>query len=526
MVFRSRDFFRVNDSTCGYKVILTDTNSSRCIKYTYFLKGSNLYKFATLSDTLTPESEFVRTFFATARPIDKDPGPSVFNTKLDVFFADYSSKDSVVTKFASQAIPSVYFGKDGLERIINAIDHLKVRDKDYFETKAKFITELGYIKEASANEKLVRYLQELYDRTIDTSYFQNRVLTALATLQTKESFSLLKKLLVQDPPIFDDSYEYTRIFNQFTDTLLLAKTLFPEILQLASLEDYRPFVNGLLKTMVDSGKLKAADYDGYFSKLFFDAKIELKKQQIKDEKLLEMPGEGTDIDNDESNYRNVYTQTVRRRSGSNLTDFATLLMPFYSRYPTVPKYFKKLLQSKDIGVQLDAAKLLIENNKQIPDSLIASIAAKDKYRAKLYSMLSKINRLNLFPVKYKKQEMIAKSLLLNDRRNKEFADIQMVNKTEIQLKGRKGNVYWFKYKLKPADDWKIGISGLQPLNVKEVSTSAEMVKLTDKKLKLYEDETEQFNQQIKRVLFAQHKSGRRFFDSGNSWGFLENNIED
>ncbi|GEO11674.1 hypothetical protein SAE01_41700 [Segetibacter aerophilus] len=526
MVFRKKEFFKVNESSCGYHVVLTDTNSSRCIKSTYYLKGTNLYKFSTLSDTTSTESEFVKTFFATAKPIDKKTGTSVFNTKVDMFFADYSSKDSAITKYANQAISSIYFGKDGVERIMSAIKNLKFGDKDYFETKAKFITELGYIDDATTSKQVTSYLKELYDKSSDTSYFQNPILVALARLQTKDSYSLLKKLLVQDPPVFDDSYEYSRIFSQFADTLLLAKTLFPDILQLASLEDYRPLINRLLKTMVDSGYMKGADYEGYFSKLYFDAKIELKKQQNKDEKLLEIDDDNFEMEDDEADYKAIYTRNGSRQTASSLEDFAVLLMPFYDKVPTVPKYFEKLLLSKDVSVQLLAARLMTEKNKKLPDTLFSSLAAQDKYRAKLYSMLKKINRTDLFPQKYKNQETIARALLLRDKKYKDFAAIKMVDKKVLQSKGVQGNVYLFKYKIKPDDDWRIGISGFQPLNTKEVSTTGDLVKLTDKKLKPYEDETEQFDQQVKRVLFAQHKSGRRFFERSNAWGFGYNNFEE
>lgn len=526
MVFRKKQFFTVNDSSCGYRVVLTDTNSSRCIKSTYYLKGNNLYKFSTLSDTSAAESEFVKTFFATARPIEKKTGPSVFNTKLDVFFADYTSKDSLVNRYANQAIQSIYFGKEGFERIVGAINKLKPGDKDYFETKAKFIAELGYIDDTLVSKKVVNYLHELYNKSADTSSFQNPVLTALARLQTKESFSLLKKLLVQDPPIFDDSYEYSRLFTQFSDTLPLAKILFPEVLQLASLEDYKPLVNLLLKSMVESGYLKANDYESYFSKLYFDAKIELKKQQNKEEKLLDRDNNNTEIDDDEVNYKSVYSNRNDKSANSSLEDYAVLLVPFYDKVPSVQKYFEKLLQSKDPNVQLIAMRLMTEKNKKIPDSLFVFLAAGDAYRAKLYSMLKKIHREDIFPSKYKNQEIIAKALLLQDKKYKEFAAIKMVDKRELQVKGMKGNVYLFKYKLKPDDDWKIGISGLQPLNLKEVSTPGNLVKLTEKKIRLYEDEGGQFDEQLKRLLFAQHKSGRRFFERSNVWGFADNNFED
>lgn len=526
-IFRKKKFFKVNDSLCGYNVVLTDSNSSRCIKATYYLKGNNLYKFSTITDTSAVESEFIKTFFTTAKPFDKNAGPSVFENKMEVFFTDYHSKDSVVTRQANQAIPSIHFGKDGIKRIIASINNLKFSDKDYFDIKSKFITELGYIKDSSGHEKLVAILKDLYDKTSDTSYFQNPVLGALARLQTKSAYILLKELLVQDPPIFNDSYEYSRMFNQFTDSLKLAKTLFPEILQLASLEDYKPYINDLIKTMVDSGCLKAEDYESYFSKLYFDAKIELKKQQNKEEKQLGRDKSDDATDNDDDvEYKSIYDNGSRSSPGSTLHDYAALLIPFYDKFSAVPKYFAKLLQLKDVSVQLTAASVMIAGHKKIPDSLIASIASQDRHRGNLLLTLQKINREDLFPVKYKNQAVLAKSLLLTNKGYKNFADIQLVTRRLLAVKGVKGNVYFFKYKIKKDDDWKIGISGMQPMNLSEVSANDEFVKLTDKKLKPNEPVVPQFEEQVKRLVFSQRKSGRRFYEEAFSSDFSNNSYED
>lgn len=523
LVFKCKQYFRVDDSTSGYHVVLTDTNSSRSIQSTYYLKGNLLYKFSTLSDTATEESPFVKTFFATAKPSVKNEGPSIFKSKLDVFFADYVSKDSATTRVANQAISSIYFGGNGVERLKLSINHLRYADKEYYESKGKLIKELGYIEEPLEKNKLVPYLKDLYERTADTSHFQNAVLGALAKLQTKESFDLLKKMMLQDPPIFEDSYEYSKIFSQFSDTLALAKTLFPEILQLAALEDYKPFVNSLLKTMVDSGYLQANDYESYFSKLYFDAKVELKKQQNKDEKHLETEDD-EDNENDHGDYKFSYSKNDGK-STTPLDNYAILLMPFYDKNPAVPKYFQKLLQVKDVDVQMTAAKLMIEKNKKIPDDLLASIAEQDKYRAKLFKMLKEFNKTTLFPEKFKSQEMMAKAMLLNNKVYKEFAAIILVNKRAIKYKGISGNVYFFKYKIKPGDDWKMAISGLQPLNIKEVSIVGDIVKLTNKRLKPSEDELAQFDEQLKRFILLQHKSARRYFEQANVWGFPDANGE-
>jgi hypothetical protein len=84
----------------------------------------------------------------------------------------------------------------------------------------------------------------------------------------------------------------------------------------------------------------------------------------------------------------------------------------------------------------------------------------------------------------------------------------------------------FKYKIKKDDDWKIGISGLQPLNDKEISSNNDFVKLTDKKIKSNEPLADQFNEQVKKLLFASHKSGKKFFDKTSSWDFSGGDFED
>ncbi len=87
------------------------------------------------------------------------------------------------------------------------------------------------------------------------------------------------------------------------------------------------------------------------------------------------------------------------------------------------------------------------------------------------------------------------------------------------VKGDKGVMYLFKYKINKDDDWKIGISGIQPLDAKEVNSKEDIVKLTDRKLRVGQPINEQFEQQIKRLLFTQHKSARQFFETGNSMNF-------
>jgi hypothetical protein len=522
MLFARKEHIRVNDSVTGYKVVLRDTNSSRSILYTYILKDNSLIRLATVTDTLANMSEYVKQFFASIKPLEKPLGPSVFKNKLDLFFADFTSKDSVASKEARQSLSSLYYGKDGVDRIVDAINNLKYGDKDYFDIKGKFIDELGYIDDSLSKERLVGILKDFYDRTSDTSYFQNAALNALARLQTKSSFKVVKDILIKDPPVFENGDSYGRLFDLFNDSLLLAKTLFPEMLQLSSLEDYKPHINSLLKSMVDSGYLKGKNYSSYFTKIYLDAKVQLKKQQNKDEKTLQRDADEEDEDSSSPfGFRTMFAPRISFNTANiaPLQEYAVLLAPFYDKKDVVPKFFEKLLQSKDENVQLAAAKVLLENNKRLPDTLLTFIASQDQYRAKLFTMLEKLGKKDLFPAKYNNQEDIARSILLNDSRSySKFADLKLVDKQVLSVNGNKGIVYLFKYKINAQDDWKMGISGLQPLNSREVNSKVDVVKLTDRRLRADQPAHDQFDQQIRRLLFTRHKSARQFYENTGAGG--------
>lgn len=519
MVVAYKRFFKEADSTTGYNLTYVDTNSSRAIKTQFVLKNNRLFKFTAVTDTTSPESSFIKSFFTSFEPMQRHE-PSIFENKLDLFFADYNSKDSTIKKLANSSISNIYFGKKGIDRLLTSIKKLKYNDRNYFEIKSKLITELGYINDSCCTTKIVDALKDIYQQSADTSFFQNPVLIALAQLKTRESFAALKDMLVQDPPVFDNDYENEGVFDHLSDTLSLAKEMFPDLLQLASLEDYKDKVNALLRTLVDSGYLQSKDYESYFSKIYFDAKIQLKKQQNKDEQLLERETAHQEEDDyNDKKYNDDYGQS------SLLDDYTVLLIPFYDTNPTIPKFFAKLLASKDKEVQMHAAVLMIRNKKPVADSLFEALAAKDQYRSQLLARLEKIKRVDLFPAKYRNQVDIARSILMSEDNMEKFYAIELVNKKYVEVQGEKGYAYMFKYKIKKGDDWKMGISGLQPKSLKETSTRKLLVKLTDRKLRTDEPADEQFDKQLKRLVFSMRQSSREFFIDNEYGNYLSRRFQ-
>lgn len=495
-------------TTTGYQLVIQDTNTARKIIRRHLLKDNYTYCISILTDTLSQPSSFVTAFLASFTPEEKSLGPSVFSNKVNNFFTDYYSKDTAVQKKASAAISNVNFSVADTARLMEAIGKLQYGSKNYFDVKTRFINELGYLKDSCCVDRVVRLLERLYNETADTSYFQDEVLRALARMKTQSAYAKLKELLLQDPPVFDENFDDNSLFTHLEDSLALTRSLFPELLQLASLEDYKTPVISLLREMADSGYITAKDYETYYSKLYFDAKIELKRQQGRDEKTLEQQSKEEDGD---ENVRGVNSEL----SSSDLANYAVLLAPFYKKNAAVPRYFDRLLQSKDPEVQCQAGLIMVKNGYPVPDSLWRSLAGRDSYRARLLSLLEKIKRTDLMPATYKTQELVARAILMHEEGYEKLDSIVLIKSQLLRVKSKEGIVHFFKYRVKKGDEWKLGISGLQPANKKEVNSGSELVKMTNRKIKQGEELNELLQTELQKLVFARHKGAVMFFEDEN-----------
>jgi uncharacterized protein YbaP (TraB family) len=487
----------------GYRYTLTDTNSSRSIHTWIFLRNNRLFRVLSLSDSTDTTSEFIRRFYATFRSLGPLTGPSVFDSKLDTFFHDFYSTDSLTAQRARAAIPDVYFGPAGVPGLLRAINTLPYNGKDYFETKTKLINELGYISDSVAVGPVVEGLRQIYQRAGDTSTIQNAVFKALAHHKTRAAYNLLKSLMLQDPPIFENNTDYTYLFQDLSDSLALARTLFPEMLQLASVDDYKGNIQNLLSNLVDSGYIKGSDYESYFSQIWFDARIQWKKQEARDEKKLQKKED----DNDDNSSDN----DAEEGNGNGLEGYAILLAPFYDKNPNIPRFFDKMLASKDASLRLTTAILLLRHDRPVADSILRNLAASDIYRSELYKQMTAIGRADRFPKQYRNQPDMARSLLASSHGTVGLADIQFITKRNIQFKQLKGWVYFFKYKSGRDDEWQIGISGIQPTDAAAVNTATEFVTLTGKKLKASQPVNTQLDDQLRKLIFSKRKSALNFY---------------
>ncbi len=505
MMIIKRDSFMLGGIN-AYSFTLADTNSSRRIQRLWILTKDRLFRIVSLGDSSLMRSAFVKEFMNSFKPMDHVIGSNVYAANMKQYFADLFSEDSATRSRARSVISNIYYRNQDIPDMLKAMRSLKYGEKDYFDSKSRLISELGYIKDSSASPLILSSLKDIYERTADTSTFQNRVLQALAKLRTAKSYALLKELLLLDPPVFESDYEYNTFFSDLEDSLPLTRMLFPEILQLSSIEDYKDNVNSLLASMIRRDLITARDFESYYTNIYFDARIELKKLQSRDEKRME-----SENNRDEGEKAN-YTESS---SNAELEELSVLLMPFYDLKPPAKKFFDQLLLSRDPLVQMNAAILLLKNNKTVPTSVLNSLASSDKYRSRFYRDLEKAGIADKFPAAYKNQQDIARSMIVSAK-TADFDSIAFIKKQLVTVKDKRGYVYFFKYRLKKDNDWKIALSGLQPDTPSLVNADQSLMRITDKKLKTDEPLDDQLNTQLKRALFSMRKSSRNFYTAGST----------
>ena len=531
IVRQRREYTLPNGFRCR-DMQMSDTGSSKLLISTSFYKDGKCFTVSTITDTLSKRSSFIETFLKTFQPADTLKGTQIFARKTKKFFNDFFGTDSVLARTARRSAYRMKFDSVDAPLVMQGIDSLSWRIKSYLEIKKHWIAQLGYIK----NPLIVPYLKSIYLKVGDTSELQHTILNALLAQQTRESFVTFKDLMLQEPPIVDEESDnwtpptirYERItslsdagkynihygqWGEMYDSLALTRVIFPDFLQLMTIDDYKEDVMDLLTTMVDSGYLKSGDYENYFSKIYLDAKQLLKKQVAKEEKdkiekasrkeksggmffpMIDVAGEG---------------------GGNNeLQQYSILLLPFWDKNPGVPAYFNQLLKSSDHRLLYETFILLLRNKKPVPDSLFQKFAALDEYRSDLYGDLKKMNKAEKFPASFKKQELIARSLLINSGEFYGKLDtLVFVDKLPVTYKNKKGFIYFFKYKkMKDDNSWELGSVGMQPENTNEVDVdNDDFTEMERRKLEIDKPVRAQLEKALKELLIAKRSSASGFYE--------------
>jgi uncharacterized protein YbaP (TraB family) len=526
-------------------LVISDTGCSRQLLVKSFYKNGHFFHLSAITDTIGGKSAFIENFFSSFKPEDTLKGISLFTRKSDQLFNDLFSKDSLVAKSAAESIYGFKFDSADVPNIKKAINSLHWGMRNYLNRKQRFIGVLGTLKDPS----ITPWLKELYWKVKDTVAFQNAILQALLSQKTKASFITFKDLVIQEPPIVDDEiydyretraravitsgrYERNVHFNSpwddLYDTLSLAKSIFPDFLQLMHVDDYREDVLELLVAMVDSGYLQAKDYETYFSKIYVDGRQLLKKQLAREDK--EKMDKAAAKDRRSNMYYGGYAEEDREMDAGNseLDKYVVLLLPFRDKNPGVQTFFEQLLQTRDRRLVYNTFIHLLRHKQKVPDSLFTQFAAIDKYRSELYKDLEKMKMLDKFPAAHKNQLSIARSMLAGTGTRYDRMDtVAFVEKLPVAYEGKKGFVYFFKYK-RMRDDaaWQVASVGMQPEKLTEIDIDNDDFTVREER-KLDNDKPvkEQLELMLKEMVYSRRSSASMFYE-GRDYSLYKNYLSE
>ncbi len=551
----------------GIKVrerVVTDTGSSRTVFAKQYYKDGVLHLLASQSDTLSSPSEFIKQFYSSFIPADTLKGPDPFSKKSKLFFEDFASGDSAIRKKAAKSISMVYLDSADLPDLRKAISSVNWKEKKYLNLKGSLIAKLGEIRTNAAAD----YLKEIYYAAQDTIQFQYIALENLLQHRTAYAYSLFRQIINDETPVLEfdrntfspdissymrilsgmkTDYDNSKFMDELSDSLLLTKTILPDLLPLLNLEEYKSSVMELLGEMVDSSIVTAKDYENYYSKFLIEAKQELRKQAIAEKKKAIEKAEESKTEKKQPSYLDY----VRNKDEGNedLSLYTRLLLPFADKNPVVETLIQQILKSDDKELKYKTMLQLLDKKKVVPDSLFTFFAGLDDYRYDLYRDLKKRKMIDKFPDKYRNHSDLGKSSLLASKSYGKPDTLIYIDRLQTVYKEKSGYLYFYKYKEKKDDIiWKLAVVGLVPDDPKEIefedinswknvnSTFSQLdyaittnkydfTEFTDTKIDEEKPIAEQLKKQQKKMLFSKRKSAARFYEENEDYdGYGQYNL--
>lgn len=349
---------------------------------------------------------------------------TLYKKRTKELLADLASGDSIRFKAAADRIENVTFEKDDLPFLKEALlKKYELAEEQYeyddiYNNIADIIVELG-------DSSIVGFIQKKYfSPNLDNEEQKLAMLRVLASTKTKESYTVLKNLLLTDPPyLYLNTLEY-----KLRDSLELTKLLFPEVMKLGTDTLYYDFTSSLGNVLLDSNLVTIEMF-----KPFEENLLKIGSQLIE---KIKGDAEAGIWDERES---------LHLLGRINTTKGNALLQSLV------------LLNHKDLNSNLIID--LLVNKQTVPKQSIELLAADKEYRFGLYNRLQQKGLTSFFPAKYGSQQSLAESDVYNMASDEYTVEsVVYLDSKVISYKGAEKKFYLFKVKVEE-DGWYLGISG-------------------------------------------------------------------
>jgi len=152
-----------------------------------------------------------------------------------------------------------------------------------------------------------------------------------------------------------------------------------------------------------------------------------------------------------------------------------------------------------------------------------------------------LKKLSIFPRQYNNHLDLAKSKIFSERTYDKPDSLVFADKLLADVNGKKGFIYFFKYKTKKDDaTWKLASVGLVPDDPKQFefddvkkdqgdrffeynnysnSSRYDFTSYSNTRIKLTESLGVQLNKELKRMIYSKRRSAKEFYDKARSESF-------
>lgn len=414
---------QLGNSTAREMLVMDRRDSSRtCLRFV--LNGTSYYRIETpLLPALDndPEQERFLSSFTLLKP---ESGDEIYKRTPEQLFNDLASGDSIIHRGAFAAFDQVMFTPREFSLLLEKLRRPYPEFPDeYYSIYTKITDRLDAMLKQSAAPGLadsVLQFTALHYAGTDSVAEKNRfnLLSLLTTVKTAAAYNQIGTLLAKRLPVNGNEY---RFYSRLQDSLSLTASLFPALLNYAA-----DSVNGLpvieiAERLLDSGYLQKSAFQKAVPALLKQARTQLKA-------VLKEPADSYEWD-----YR--------------VNNLLSLLGKLNT--PETPALLNEYLRVKIMDIKKQAAVSLLRLGKKVPAAVLEDLAEDRYYRTELYEELVKINKSQLFPVRYRDQVSMAegylvKSLRDEDEYNIDELQISYIKKKEIKTGSGKGVYYLFR----------------------------------------------------------------------------------
>lgn len=419
----------MNGNDQSRDVITKVKNNQNLRRMRLILHNDTMYvAFALLEPRLLDLPE-VNRYFDELKVLTASTGITIFKKKTKELLVDLSSGDSTKFAVAAERIDKVTFEKEDLpflkEALLKQYDYAAETNEGIYNTIADIILDLN-------DSSVVNFVQKNYfSPKLDNEAQKLAMLRLLALTKTKESYAVLKDLLLAEPPLVEYLYPLQSVI---ADSLQLTRILFPEVMRLSSDSLYADFTADLANQLLDSNYITLTSIKPFEKNLLLTGEYVIKK--------LNADPEADAYNSDE---------TLHLLGRLNSVEGNKLLQR------TV------LFKQKDLNRVIIADLLL--NKQAVPKEIIETQAADKTYRFSFYYKLQQNGLASWFPFKYNTQKSIAESDVFNMASDDSEAEDIVYVREKVSEYGKEQKRFHL-FKVKVEGNWYLGISGAYEMDSK------------------------------------------------------------